>query len=493
MQEHTLWLENPALTFRESTPIGNGRLGAMLFGGVTEERIVLNESSLWSGSPEDANWPDAHQSLPEIRRLLLEGKNDEAEALVMEKFICKGPGSGEGRGANVPFGCYQVLGNLHLSLHQNNPGERNMTGVFPVKRPHYQRELDLARAVMRMEYDLGGIRFRREAFASAPAEAIVMRFSADQPGQIFFRARLDRAECFQTTASGSDALLMTGQLENGVNGQGVKYACRLRAVTQGGRVTTNGGVLEVAGADEALLFITAATNAHTFGGRNCADELSASSGDLATAGAQSWEALLAAHTDDYQHYYNRSALELGPPNARAAVRSTPARIQAVQAGEEDPGLAALFYNFGRYLLISSSRPGGLPANLQGIWAEEIQTPWNGDWHLNAQQMNYWPAEVCNLAELHGPIPPDDCFFASAREENRAGVLPCPRLGSTYDHEPVGLYCPWRECQLGLQRAWLSLAVPAPLGTLLIFRRPGLPGMGLSHPQRRRAVLSRYAR
>ncbi|MBE0697543.1 MAG: glycoside hydrolase N-terminal domain-containing protein, partial [Anaerolineaceae bacterium] len=141
--ENNVRLGQAAATFRESTPLGNGRLGAMIFGGVSEERIVLNESSLWSGSAQDADQADAHLALPEIRRLLLEGKNDAAEALVMERFICKGEGSGLGRGAKVPFGCYQVLGNLHLSMHQNDPGESNPTGFPPLYRRHYERVLDL--------------------------------------------------------------------------------------------------------------------------------------------------------------------------------------------------------------------------------------------------------------------------------------------------------------------------------------------------------------
>ncbi len=402
MSEHTVLFDCAANTFRESTPIGNGRLGAMLFGGVSEERIVLNESSLWSGSAQDADRPDAHEALPEIRRLLLEGKNDQAEALVMEKFICQGAGSGMGSGAHVPFGCYQVLGNLHLSVHQNNPRERNATGFPPVNRPAYRRALDLDSALMTLEYDFGGVHFTRQAFASAPAEAVVVRFSADRPGSIFFRARLDRAEAYETAAVAPNELCMTGQLDNGVDGLGVRYACRVRVLAQGGSVRARGDLLEVAGADEALLLVVAATDARTFAGRNLADPLQASADDLARAVALTWDELLAGHIRDYQSYYRRVSLALEPAFADAASRSTPERIAALARGEEDNGLAELYFNFGRYLLISSSRPGGLPANLQGIWAEEIQTPWNGDWHLNAQQMNYWPAEICNLSELHEP-------------------------------------------------------------------------------------------
>jgi alpha-L-fucosidase 2 len=374
----------------------------MIFGGVTEERIVINESSLWSGSPQDADFPDAHQALPKIRSLLVKGKNEEAEVLVMERFICKGPGSGQGRGARVQFGCYQVLGNLHLSIHQNLTGELNMTGMPPVRRHYYERTLDLDRALMTLEYDYNGVRYKREAFASTAAGAIVIRLSADRSGSIYLRARLDRPERFNTESDGPHGLRMTGQLENGIDGKGVKYACQVRALNLGGSVQSNEGVLEVVGADEVLLFITAATNAQAFAGRNLSDEVAACAADMSASSAQTWDALLAAHVLDYQKYYRRVSLILGKPNKKTSSLPIQARMEALRAGEEDPGIAALYFNFGRYLLVSSSRPGGLPANLQGIWGEEIQTPWNGDWHLNAQQMNYWPAEVCNLSELHDP-------------------------------------------------------------------------------------------
>lgn len=404
--ETLVWLDTPALTFREATPLGNGRLGAMLFGAITEERIVLNESSVWSGSPHEADRPDAWRALPEIRQLLLAGRNVEAEALVMQHFVCQGPGSGHGRGARVPFGCYQVLGNLHLSLFQNDPDEPNGTGTVPTARRHYYRELDLARGVMTLEHDLNGVRYRREAFVSAPAEAIVMRFTADQPGRIHLRARVDRPERFRVTPDGPGRLLMTGQLENGVDGQGVKYACRVAVLARGGSAWEEGERLEVVAADEAFLFVTAATNAQTFGGRNCTDELAASEADLVQvlrrAVAGGWDELLAEHVADHRCYFERVALSLGLAAADAAEQPTSARLLALQAGQADPGLAALYFNFGRYLLISSTRPGGLPANLQGIWAEEIQTGWTGDWHLDAEECNFWPAEVCNLSELHEP-------------------------------------------------------------------------------------------
>ncbi|MGE5611878.1 MAG: glycosyl hydrolase family 95 catalytic domain-containing protein [Bacillota bacterium] len=390
----TVWFDAPAKEFAESCPLGNGRLGAMLFGGVNEERIVLNESSVWSGSKQDADREGAAKVLPEIRRLLLEGKNVEAEALVNANFTCKGPGSGQAQGAKLPFGCYQVLGNLRLTF----PMGANAAVT------NYRRELDLSTAVTRVRFTQDGVTFIREAFVSAPDEALVLRLTADKPGTISFDARLNRPECFTTVADGSDALLMTGQLENGVNGKGVRYATRLLALNRGGEVSTQGNVLQVRKADSVILLLTAATDYRGFAGRNLSDPILASAEDLKKVSAKTFDTLCEAHITDYQRYYNRVHLQLGAASAAVAGRPTPARIRAVQQGASDPSLAVLYFNFGRYLLISSSRPGGLPANLQGIWAEEINTPWNGDWHLDVNiQMNYWPAEVCNLSELAGPM------------------------------------------------------------------------------------------
>lgn len=388
-----IWFDAPASEFTQAVPLGNGRLGAMVFGGVEEERVVLNEGTLWSGSREDADRPDAAQYLPEIRRLLLAGKNVEAEKLVYDHFTCKGRGSGFARGRDVPYGSYQILGNLRLKFPA---GAEAVTG--------YRRELNLANAIARVEYEQAGIRFRREAFASAPDQAIVIRLTADRPGQLTFSARLDRPERATVAADGSNGLLMVGRLNNGTDGKGMKYAARLRAVTRGGQVQVEDKSLRVSGADEVTLLLTAATDYQGFAGRHTRDPLAASAADLNRAAAKSYAALVAAHVADYRSYFNRASLTLGPADGEAAKLATPARLKAIADGNDDPGLAALYFQYGRYLLISSSRPGGLPANLQGIWADTLDTPWNGDWHLNVNvQMNYWPAEVTNLSDLHQPL------------------------------------------------------------------------------------------
>jgi alpha-L-fucosidase 2 len=388
--ETTIWFDKPATNFTESLPLGNGRLGAMMFGGVGEERIVLNESSVWSGSRQDADRPDARKVLPEIRRFLLEGKNPEAEALVNANFTCKGPGSGGGQ-----YGCYQVLGNLQLSFFA---GDTNAAVT------DYRRELALDTAVAKLKFNRAGVKFEREMFVSAPDQVIVLRMSAQQPKQISFDARLDRPERFETVADGKNGLLMTGQLDNGVNASGVRYAARIRVLNQGGSVSIAGNVLHVNQADQATLLIAAATDYHGFAGRQTKNPQAASLQDSNEAAKRSIQSLRKRHIADYQRYFHRTSLYLDPARAEAIGRPTPERIALAQEKGGEPSLAALYFNFGRYLLISSSRPGGLPPNLQGIWAEEIRTPWTGDWHLDVNvQMNYWPAEACGLSDLAQPL------------------------------------------------------------------------------------------
>jgi len=388
--ETTVWFAAPAKDFTESSPLGNGRLGAMMFGGVDEERIVLNESSVWSGSRQDADRPAAYKVLPEIQKLLLEGKNPEAEALVNANFTCQGPGSGGGQ-----YGCYQVLGNLHLTF---TAGDTNLPAT------NYRRELDLAAAVARVEFTRGGVKFNREMFSSAPDQVMVLRLGADKSKQISFGLRLDRPERFATTGDGNNGLLMTGWLDSGTSAKGVHYVTRVRVLNRGGTVTVQGDHLNVNQADEVILLIAAGTDYQGFAGRQTKDPLVATMNDLNLAAKKSFAALHRAHVADYQAYFNRVSLKLDPLDSAAAEKPTPERLKLAENSPGDPGLAALHFNFGRYLLISSSRPGGLPPNLQGIWAEELQTPWTGDWHLDVNvQMNYWPAEVANLSDLTPPL------------------------------------------------------------------------------------------
>ncbi len=389
----TIWLDQPAKLFTESLPLGNGRLGAMDFGGVENERIALNEDSLWSGSVQHSDRTNAAKALPEIRRLLLEGKNHEAESLVNHNFTCAGRGSGNGHGGNAPYGSYQVLGDLRLKF--SYAGTNEVSG--------YRRELDLSNATGHTEFSRGGVKFSRDIFVSAPDQAVVMRLTADKPGQITFDALLDRPERFKTEIVGKDELLMSGALTNGVDGDGVKYAARLKVLNTGGKISAADGKISLSGADEVLLLVTAATDYERFAKISGRDVAKVAAQDLKSAAKKKYSTLLAAHVADYQGFYNRVKMELPETHSEISAKPTPQRIAAMDL-KNDPSLAVLYFNFGRYLLISSSRPGGMPANLQGIWADTISPPWSADYHLNINlQMIYWPAEVCNLTELNEPL------------------------------------------------------------------------------------------
>jgi alpha-L-fucosidase 2 len=348
---------------------------------------------MWSGSVEDADRSDAASYLPEIRRLLLAGKNVEAEKLVYDHFTCKGKGSGYGSGKDVPYGSYQTLGRLKIRFSNVAAGVA-----------HYRRQLDLANAIARVEYEQAGVKYTRETFVSAPDQVVVIRLRASVPGSISFTSSLERPERFSVLADGPNGLLMKGQLNNGTDGNGVKYAVRLRAINKGGQVSVANNTVQVTKANEVILLLTAATDYMGFAGRHTPDALSASYADLQLASRKNYQALAAAHTLDYQRYFKRVSLQLGTQNSESQRLTTPARIKAFGDGSADPGFAALYFQYGRYLMISSSRPGGLPGNLQGIWADGVQTPWNGDWHLNVNvQMNYWPSEITNLSDLHQPL------------------------------------------------------------------------------------------
>ena len=547
----TLWYSAPARSWqREALPIGNGRIGAMVFGGVGHERIALNEETVWSGMRTDWNRENASRNLPKIRELLLAGRNAEAEKMVNETFTCTGGGSRTG--ARGPWGCYQELGNLNIiwgsdfeSIPLNKwkyrmitkPGitdirehrrdvQRQMTedakvetddsdwtdyviddgeavkggrtfnlndkailrhhvkltreqvtqlgvlrvgsrarngrvfvngreiGEFPGWRSvghakferdvseflragdnviaiycsnyrrrgqmpvsvsldpkedvqAYRRALDIRDAISTVEYKKDGTAFTREAFASAPDQVMVFRFTADKPGRISFSATLDRLQSVETEADGSDGLVMTGHTSARPDVQGMKFVARLRAIPTGGKVSVRGDTLSVDSADEVLLLVAAATDYRGFGGRNTTDPLQATRDDIAEAMTKPYHQLRAAHVADHRSYFDRVSVTFDDGKAEsraAAMLPTDQRHAALSNGGADPALAALYFNFGRYLLIGSSRPGNMPANLQGLWAEGIATPWNCDYHIDINvQMNYWPAEMTGLGDCHTPL------------------------------------------------------------------------------------------
>ena len=330
-------------------------------------------------------------------------------------------------------------------------------------------------------------------FVSAPDQVMVLRLTADQPGQISFDARLDRPERFQTVADGKNELLMTGQLDNGVDGKGVKYAARVRILNQGGEVSVQGNVLSVSKANEVVLLITAATDYQGFAGRQTKDPLAASLKDLNQAAKKSYQSLRQAHIADYQKYFDRVSLHLEPANADEANQPTPKRIEWAKLNGGDPGLAALYFNFGRYLLISSSRPGGLPPNLQGIWAEEIHTPWNGDWHLDVNvEMNYWPAEVCNLSDLTQPL---FALIASLQKPGEQTAHDYYNARGWVAHvitNPWGFTSPGESASWGATTSGSGWLCQHLWDHWLFTRRQKVPALGLSNYERFGAVLFRHA-
>ncbi|QEC52777.1 lysophospholipase L1-like esterase [Anseongella ginsenosidimutans] len=388
-QRLRLWYEEPARQWEETLPLGNGRLGMMPGGGIAEETIVLNEISLWSGGPQDANNYEARKVLPKIRSLIAAGRNDEAQELINKEFICRGEGSGHGNGANVPFGCYQVLGELHLKFDHGN------TDSLPAQ--NYQRELSLDSAIASCRYRLNGVNYRREYFTAFGGDVAVVRLTADKPGSLNLSVGISRPERAVVTVEGT-TLKLSGQLNNGTDGKGMQFLSKIAARLRGGTLSTGKDVLHIKGATEVVLIISAATNFREPAFDEKADSL------LRAAMKKPYEVLKQEHITRYRELFTRVSLDLGGKQ-EADKRSTPERLaDFYKDPAADKGLAVLFFQFGRYLTISSTREGLLPPNLQGLWANQVQTPWNGDYHLDVNvQMNHWPVEVCNLSELNLPL------------------------------------------------------------------------------------------
>jgi len=378
---HTLWYRQPAKVWEEALPVGNGRLGAMIFGGITDERLQLNEDSLWDGYRLDASNPAALKVLPEVRKLLFSGRNKEAETLAAANML--------GKPAGVKP--YQSLGELWIE--------------FPGSAPavDYRRTLDVTTAVATVAFTQDGTKYQREVFSSAPAGVIVARFTADKPKSISLRLSLKRQKDAVCLAhpSAKNAIVLRGRIDRKDDAgepRGLKFAAEVMAIATGGTVTNANGILTVSGADSVTLLVDGQTSYR--GG----DPEPLCDAALTQAAASSFMSLKAAHTADYQKLFGRVALDLGTAGAQVDALPTNERLQRIKQGQTDPGLVATYFQYGRYLLISSSRPGGLPANLQGIWAWQMNPAWNADFHTNINiQMNYWPAEVANLSECHLPL------------------------------------------------------------------------------------------
>ncbi|MBN1588692.1 MAG: glycoside hydrolase family 95 protein, partial [Pirellulales bacterium] len=395
--ELLLWYEQPASKWTEALPLGNGRLGAMVFGRVDHERIQLNEESLWAGEPFDT-YPDHYaETLAQVQRLVLEGKIAEARALGAAK-LTKEPTS---------FRSYEPLADLRIETER------------PADVADYRRRLELSTGVAAVDYRAGDARFHREAFLSAADDLLAVRLSTDKPGGLRAKIRLTRAKDMTVTTVGPDRLHMDGQIVDvaapaarddnaggsGPGGAHMKFAGRLLVRSSTGTVRSESDALVVEDADQIVILFTAATdyNLDKMNFDRAIDPGRNADAVLNRAARKSWNELLANHAAEHRSYFDRVSLDLGTTGQDRL--PTDKRITALRDGASDPGLAALYFQYGRYLLMSSSRrPGRLPANLQGIWSERMWAPWEADYHQNINlQMNYWPADSCNLAETLDPL------------------------------------------------------------------------------------------
>ncbi|MCX5494760.1 glycoside hydrolase family 95 protein [Kaistia dalseonensis] len=374
-----LWYPRPAALWTEALPIGNGRLGAMVFGGYPEERIQLNESTFWSGGPYQPVNPDALKYLPEVRALIFAGRYAEAEALA-NRFLMAKP--------HVQMS-YQPVGDVRIAFEHVGPIE------------DYRRSLSLDRAIVTTSYRSGGVGFTREIIASAASDIIIMRLTADRPGALTFRLNL--------TSPQSGAAMTPGPDWNGLRGKGpdahgisgaLEFAFKATVLTTNGNINTTLEEVRVAAATEAVILINAATSFLRFDEVG-ADPIARVDAGLDACRGLSWADLVAAHETEHRRLFDTLAIDLG--TTAAAERPTDERV-ALFAEGDDPALAALYLQYGRYLMIASSRPGTQPANLQGLWNEEVRPPWDSKYTANINlQMNYWLPDPANLAECFEPL------------------------------------------------------------------------------------------
>jgi alpha-L-fucosidase 2 len=367
-----LWYKQPAKEWVEALPVGNGRLSAMVFGGFDTERLQLNEETIWDGYAFDHNNLEALDALHEVRKLLFEGKNAEATETAKNMM-----------GVPERVLSYQPLCDLYLEFSDGEVKD-------------YRRELNLDNGIARTEYSINGVHFVREVFVSAVDQVIIVRIECDKSGELNFNAKMTRQQDAVTKKISDDCLMLHGQ----IGGKWLKFAAYLQAVADGGNVSVTDENLSVSNANAVTLLIAGATS-YINQNNTSADPHQRCLNYLPSAD-KSYQTLKDNHISEHQNLFRRVDMDLGTTDAINL--PTDERIQTLQNGGEDPQLFALYFQFGRYLLMGSSRPGCLPANLQGIWNEHINAPWNSDYHTNINlQMNYWLAEMCNLAECHVPL------------------------------------------------------------------------------------------
>jgi alpha-L-fucosidase 2 len=376
-----LWYKQPSgKTWENALPIGNGRLGAMVYGNVDTEIIQLNEHTLWSGGPNRNDNPEALASLPEIRKLIFEGRQKEAEKLAGKTIISK---TSHGQ-------MFEPLGNLQLSFDGHGQYD------------HYYRELDIERAVATTSYTVGGITYTRQALASLPDRVIVLRLTASKPGSISFNAAFStpQPKAVVSTTAAKELIIAGTTIDHEKVPGSVQYKGIVRIKPEGGTLVAGDTSLMVKAADAVTIYISVATNFNSYKDVS-GNENERAQGLVDKAAGKSFAAIVQAHVAAYQRYFNRVKLDIG--HTEAAKLPTDERLKNFNT-VNDPQLVTLYFQYGRYLLISASQPGGQPANLQGIWNNRLYPPWDSKYTININaEMNYWPAERTNLAELFQPF------------------------------------------------------------------------------------------
>jgi alpha-L-fucosidase 2 len=408
-----LWFRRPAAAWNEALPVGNGRLGAMVYGGTVEECLQLNESTVWTGGPYDPSNPEALKALPEVRRLVFAGRFREAQELFGRRMMARPPNQQK----------YQPLGDLRIKmtgLGRETDQNKQLLG--------YRRELDLDTAVASVRYKIGGVSYGREVFSSPVDQTIVVRLTADKPGSLSFVARLNGRtnelpmddtyariteldgkpvvtpgdEFSRTEGRDPLTVVLRGRTGTylGIKGR-VEYEARARVIPEGGRASLEGDTVTISGADAATILVAAATNFVSFKDLG-ADPAARVDSVLEACAARPYAQVKDDHIAEHRRLFRRVSLLL--PRAGSSGLPTDERLRAAASGGNDPDLAALYFQFGRYLLVSSSRPGGLPANLQGLWNDSMNPAWGSKFTTNINlEMNYWPAAVGNLDECFEPL------------------------------------------------------------------------------------------
>ncbi|MDY7393982.1 glycoside hydrolase family 95 protein [Aureibaculum sp. 2210JD6-5] len=436
-ESNALWYAQPATKWMEALPVGNGRLGAIVFGDPNRERIQLNEDSLWPGGPDWGNSEGNKDDLEAIRQLLKEGKAHEADKMIVEKLSYKSI-----------VRSHQTMGDLFIDFDGNKKVE------------NYKRSLNLDNALAKMVYDADGHQVTQKVFASNPDDVLVIQIKTTNPDGMDFSLKMNRPE-----DKGHKTVTLSNPSENEISMKGVvtqyggkkfsepfpidygvKFETRLKVINDSGEITAADGTLKLKSVKEATIYLVANTSFYhdNFEAENTKT--------LAEVDKRSFKELFETHQKDYQEFYNRVNFTLSD-NALDSL-PTDVRLQRIKDGNDDPNLAAKLFQYGRYLLIASSRQGTNPANLQGLWNEHIEAPWNADYHLNINlQMNYWPAEVTNLSELHYPF-----FNFLDRVFERGRIAAKEQYGierGTFAHHTTDLWAtPWMRAAQAYWGAWI---------------------------------------